>query len=158
MTTPPKKTYRKRYLFPRLLTDVVKQATKPMMDKQGKLYGALIRDWAVIVGDARATISTPKRLQFPTTEAAGATLHLEVHPAHAPELQYATAQIIEQCARYFGYKAIDRVVIHADYAQVKPSSADTGGDAKAKEARPDKAEAIRMLAALRTQLQSGDDK
>ncbi len=115
MSSPTKKTYRKRHLFARSVSDVVKEATKPLMSKQGKLYGALLRDWAQIVGVERATVTRPQRLQFATTEASGAILHIDARPAAAPELTYAHEQILEQCARYFGYRAIERIVIHATH-------------------------------------------
>jgi hypothetical protein len=115
MSTKPQKTYRKKRLFPRTLSDVVKEATKPFMDKQGKLYGALLRDWSQIVGEERARLTRPQRLQFVTQEASGAILHIEARPHAAPELSYATEQMLEQCARYFGYRAIARIVIHATH-------------------------------------------
>ena len=112
----PKKEYRKRHLFARSLNEVVKNATKPLMDKQGKLYGALLANWTQIVGEERAAISRPAKLQFPTKEGAtGATLHLNVNPAKAPEMQYELEQITEQCARYFGYRAITRIICHPDH-------------------------------------------
>lgn len=109
---PSKPGYRKQRLFPRALDEVVKAATRPLMDKQGKLYGALLRDWASIVGAARANVTRPQRLQFPHNEASGATLHLDVRPAASPALSYEIAEMLEQCARYFGYRAIDRIVLH----------------------------------------------
>ena len=112
MSAPTKKPFRKRHLFARSVSDVMKEATKPLMSKQGKLYGALLRDWAQIVGAERARVTRPQRLQFPTTEASGAVLHIDARPAAAPELAYAQEQMLEQCARYFGYRAIDRIVIH----------------------------------------------
>ena len=115
MSAPSKKPYRKRHLFARSVMDVVKEATKPLMTKQGKLYGALLRDWAQIVGAERATTTRPERLQFPTNETEGAILHLAVRPAVAPELAYVQEQLLEQCARYFGYRAIHRIVIHATH-------------------------------------------
>ena len=45
VSTPTKKPYRQRRLFPRSLQEVVKAATKPMMDKEGKLMGALLAEW-----------------------------------------------------------------------------------------------------------------
>ncbi len=115
MSTLPKKEYRKRRLFPRSLEEVVKDATKPLMSKQGKLMGALLRDWTQIVGSERAAVTRPQRLQFASSEASSATLHLAVRPAAAPELAYATEQMLEQCARYFGYRAITRIVLHATH-------------------------------------------
>lgn len=109
------KTFRKRRLFPRALHDVVREATQPLMSKQGKIYGALLRDWTQIVGAERAAVTRPDRLQFSTTETSGATLHLLARPAAAPELAYATEQMLEQCARYFGFRAVNRIVIHASH-------------------------------------------
>lgn len=119
MKSKAKKPFRKRHLFARSVEDVVKEATKPLMHKQGKIYGALLRDWKKIVGEQRASLTHPDRLQFPTTDATGATLHLLARPAAAPELAYETEQMLEQCARYFGYRAITRIVIHASHALAK---------------------------------------
>jgi hypothetical protein len=115
MSAPAKKPYRKRHLFARSVMDVVKEATKPLMTRQGKLYGALLSDWSQIVGAERASVTRPQRLQFPTDDTSGAILHLAVRPAIAPELTYVQEQILEQCARYFGYRAIHRIVIHATH-------------------------------------------
>lgn len=115
MSTASKKPYRKRHLFARSVSDVVKEATKPLMGKQGKLYGALLSDWAQIVGPARAAVTRPERLQFSTPEASGATLHVHARPSAAPELAYEREAMLEQCARYFGYRAIERIIIHATH-------------------------------------------
>ena len=115
MSTEPKKPYRPRRLFPRSVAEIVTQATKPLMDQRGKLYGALLRDWAVIVGDGRAAVTKPDRLQF--TGKDEAVLHLLVKPSAAPEMAYVEQQILEQCARYFGYRAINRLVLHATHGQ-----------------------------------------
>ena len=115
MTKPAKKPYRKRHLFARSIVDVVREATKPLMHKQGKIYGALLSDWAEIVGPARAKVTRPERLQFATSDSLAATLHIQARPHAAPELVYAQTQILEQCARYFGYRAIERIIIHATH-------------------------------------------
>lgn len=107
---------RRGSLFPRTLGDVVKKATQPLMDKQGKVYGALLRDWATIVGPERAATTRPQCLKWPNQNAEGAVLHLDVAAAIAPELSYETQQLLEKCARYFGYKAINRIVIHPSHA------------------------------------------
>lgn len=106
---------RRGSLFPRALGDVVKKATQPLMDKQGKLYGALLRDWATIVGPERAKTTRPQCLKWPNQNAEGAILHLDVAAAIAPELAYETEQLLEKCARYFGYRAINRIVIHPSH-------------------------------------------
>lgn len=113
MNKATQKPYRKRHLFARSVEEVVKSATKPLMGKQGKLYGALLADWGKIVGELRARVTRPERIQFPSTEASGAILHLSVRTSMALEISYQQEQILEQCARYFGYRAIERIVLHA---------------------------------------------
>lgn len=103
---------RRRHLFPRTVGDVITAATKPLMHKQGKIYTALLRDWTSIVGQERAAVTRPERLQFRGADTQEAILHLAVRPAAAPELAYVTDQILEQCARYFGYRAVTRIVLH----------------------------------------------
>lgn len=116
MTSPTQNKPRRRgILFPRALGDVMKTATKPLMDKQGKLYGALLRDWPTIIGPERATQTRPQRLQWQSKDASSAILHLDVAASVAPELAYEHEQMIEKCARYFGYRAITRIVIHPSH-------------------------------------------
>jgi len=110
---------RRGSLFPKTLGDAIKHATQPLMDKQGKLYGALLRDWPTIVGADRAKNTRPQCLKWPNQQAEGAVLHLDVAAAIAPELAYETEQMLEQCARYFGYRAINRIVIHPSHQFVK---------------------------------------
>lgn len=108
-------TFRKRRLFPRTLDEVVKATTKPMMDAQGSFTVKLLRDWPQIVGVAAAKQMQPKRVIFPHKDTTGGILHLSVTPELAPEITYRVEAIIEQIARYTGFKAIDRIIIHADY-------------------------------------------
>jgi hypothetical protein len=114
--TTPKPTYRKRRLFPRTLNEVVKVTTKPMLDAQGNFTIKLMRDWTEIVGRDAAKSMQPKKVIFPKTETTGGILHLSVTPELAPEIAYRATAIIEQIARYTGFKAIERIIIHADYA------------------------------------------
>ena len=166
MSKPSKKPYRKRHLFARSVMDVVKEATKPLMTKQGKLYGALLRDWPQIVGTERAAVTRPDRLQFTTDDTSGAILHLAVRPSVAPELAYVQEQILEQCARYFGYRAITRLVIHAthegfathnnDAHEVPPAAAPTMPAAPLPSTIPNEMRSV--LERISTHLASPSDK
>lgn len=156
---------RRGSLFPKTLGDVVKQATKPLMDKQGKLYGALLRDWSVIVGPERAKTTRPQCLKWPSAQAEGAVLHLDVSPAIAPELAYETEQLLEKCARYFGYKAIVRIVIHPSHGlsgqQTAPAkSPRERREVVAQDGRADEATPNTMMDILQRMRQriAGDDK
>lgn len=121
---------RRGSLFPKTLGDAVKKATQPLMDKQGKLYGALLRDWAAIAGPERAKTTRPQCLKWPNQNAEGAVLHLDASPAIAPELAYETEQLLEKCARYFGYRAINRIVIHPNHQLADPKKVEKPTPAK----------------------------
>ena len=112
----PKPAYRKRRLFPRTLDEVVKVTTKPLMDAQGSFTIKLLRDWNSIVGADAAKYMQPKKVIFPHTETSGGILHMSVTPEIAPEIQYRLEAIIEKIARYTGFKAIERIIIHTDYS------------------------------------------
>ncbi len=156
---------RRGSLFPKTLGDAVKKATQPLMDKQGKLYGALLRDWATIVGPERAKTTRPQCLKWPNQNAEGAILHLDVAAAIAPELAYETEQLLEKCARYFGYKAIDRIVIHPNHSlsgqQAAPAkSPRERRQVVAQDVRADEATPNTMMDILQRMRQriAGDDK
>ncbi|MEJ0009607.1 MAG: DUF721 domain-containing protein [Alphaproteobacteria bacterium] len=108
-------TKRPRRLFPRALGEVVKTATAPVMKQQGKFYSALRRDWAQIVGEERAGFLRPLKVQFTGPEQKDAVLHLEVSAAKAPEIAYMEAALLEQMARYFGYRAVTKLVLHPSH-------------------------------------------
>jgi hypothetical protein len=112
MNAPTKPTYRKRRLFPRTLDEVVKTSTKPLMDDNGNFTIKLMRDWGNIVGHDAAKYMQPKKVIFPKTETTGGILHLDVSPEIAPELQYRLEAVMEQIARYTGFKAIERIILH----------------------------------------------
>lgn len=145
---------RRGSLFPKTLGDAIKHATKPLMDKQGKLYGALLRDWPTIVGPERAKNTRPQCLKWPNQQAEGAVLHLDAAASIAPELQYETAQMLEQCARYFGYKAIARIVIHPSHELGAQQAATKPAPVKTEVAPTDMMEILHRM----RQRIAGDDK
>ena len=90
-----------------------------VMDAQGNFTMKLMRDWVSIVGSEAAKTIQPKKVVFPHTEATGGVLHINVAPEIAPELQYRQEAIIEQIARYTGFKAIERIILHPDHSLSK---------------------------------------
>lgn len=107
MSTP----YRKRYLFPRSLKEVVHAATQPLMGEQHQMLALLLRDWSEIVGANMARQIMPAKVVFSKNSTQDGVLTLKV-PAHlAPEIPYMSPQILEQLARYIGYQAITRITV-----------------------------------------------
>lgn len=94
----------------RALGEAVAELTRPIIGRRGFTRGALIGDWAAIVGDRLAASSLPERIAYIGKRASGGTLHLRVASGGlAMELQHFEPVLIERINAYFGYPAVARV-------------------------------------------------
>lgn len=81
----------------------------------GFLQSAIVARWAEIVGAHYGAHSIPEGLSFPTGKRSGGSLRIVVTGAFAPLLKAVEPQIIDRVNRFFGYAAVDRVVLrHGD--------------------------------------------
>jgi len=96
--------------------------TRPVFGRHGFASGALIADWAAIVGSAVATHTLPVRIRFPGTERRGGTLIVKVASGgFALELQHLEPLVIERINAYFGWKAVDRLrLIQGPLPEARP--------------------------------------
>lgn len=86
------------------------RVTKPVFGKHGFVSGALVVDWAAIVGSAVASHTLPIRIKFPPKERGEGTLEIKVaSSAFATELQHLEPLIVERINGYFGWKAVARL-------------------------------------------------
>jgi len=84
--------------------------TRPVFGKHGFVSGALVVDWAAIVGSAVASHTLPLRIKFPPQERGDGVLEIKVaSSAFATELQHLEPLIIERINGYFGWKAVARL-------------------------------------------------
>lgn len=102
----------------RAIGSYVPKLTRKAFEKYGFSAAALLTDWETIVGKEIAGYALPERLKWPRSvgysddveEGAqgrpGAKLVLRVDPAHALEVEYQGAQILERINAYFGYRAV----------------------------------------------------
>ncbi|HSV28738.1 MAG TPA: DciA family protein [Candidatus Omnitrophota bacterium] len=88
----------------------VDRITKPVFGKHGFVSGALIVDWASIVGSAVASHTLPVQIKFPPKERAQGTLVVKVaSSAFATELQHLEPLVLERINGYFGWQAVSRL-------------------------------------------------
>lgn len=88
----------------------VDRVTKPVFGKHGFISGALVVDWAAIVGSAVASHTLPLRIKFPPKERGEGTLEIKVaSSAFATELQHLEPLIVERINGYFGWNAVARL-------------------------------------------------
>ncbi len=91
-------------------------------EKYGFHSAEIITSWAAVAGADIALISAPERLKWPRSAsvaresadfdaAGGATLILRVDPAHALDVEYRAAEILDRINRHFGYQAVSTLKI-----------------------------------------------
>ena len=84
--------------------------TSPIRKKRGLTELAIISDWPKIIGNRLAQECIPLRI----SQGAGAnngTLYIQVTGVLALELQHMQTQVIERINGYFGYQAINRLIL-----------------------------------------------
>lgn len=103
---PPPRANRARQVS-ELLPDVGRAAFR----RFGFVQSSVISRWPEIVGEKYARVSAPDSLRFPHGERTRGTLTLTVAGAHATMMQHITPEIVERVNRFFGYAAVERIVI-----------------------------------------------
>ena len=95
---------------PRALAAAVARITKPIFGKRGFAQGAILTDWATIVGPHLAGHTVPERIAHTGGRRGDGTLHLRVDTgALALELQHLEPLLVERVNGYFGYRAVARL-------------------------------------------------
>nr|WP_234419190.1 DciA family protein [Sphingomonas sp. EC-HK361] len=99
-----------------LLPDVGRAAFR----KFGFVQSSIVSRWGEIVGEKLSRVSTPESIRFPVGRKQDGILTLTVRGAHAPMMQHITPEIVERVNRFFGYVAVERVVIRQGEVAVRP--------------------------------------
>ena len=95
----------------RSVAELLPDAGRASFRKFGFVQHAIVSRWGEIVGQRYAGVSAPESIRFPAGKRANGTLTLTVAGAHAPMMQHVLPEIIERVNRFFGYPAVERVVI-----------------------------------------------
>ena len=101
----------KRASGPRSYGDVARKLLTPALRRQGFAQHEIVTRWSTIVGALLGSKSIPERLKFPSQERRGGTLFVRVESAFALEFQHLTPQILDRVNTYYGYTAVEKVVI-----------------------------------------------
>lgn len=90
---------------------MVARIARPLFRRRGFAEGAIITDWAAIVGAHLSSVALPERLVFDRGKRDQGLLVVRVPSAFGPELQHLSPQIIERINVHFGYPAVARLKI-----------------------------------------------
>ena len=83
----------------------------PVFRRQGFARHEIITRWTTIVGPSLGEHSQPERINFPRGDRSGGTVFVRVEGAFALELQHRGPEILERLNTYFGYSAVEKIVI-----------------------------------------------
>ncbi len=111
----------------RSVAELLPDAGRASFRKFGFVQHSVVSRWAEIVGQRYAGVSSPESIRFPHGKRSNGVLTLTVAGAHAPMMQHVAPEIVERVNRFFGYPAVDRVVMRQGVvakAPVRPLKAD----------------------------------
>lgn len=99
---------------PRPLARMIPRIAGKALGRHGQAFGALLTEWASIMGPELGARTIPGKLSFPgrgreSRSREGGTLSIRAHASVALELQHAEPQILERINQFFGYPAVARI-------------------------------------------------
>lgn len=91
--------------------NLLKRVATPICQQYGFVNATLLMDWHLIVGEKFAAICQPEKIIFPSQKRNNGLLYVATSSGFAPELSYLEAMIVDKVNKYFGYNAVQRLVI-----------------------------------------------
>lgn len=85
--------------------------TSKAMRQKGFMKTEIVTKWGSIVGEDFQYTVLPVSLNFPRGQKIGATLTVRTHSALAPLIQQSSQHIMDKINIYFGYGAVERLMI-----------------------------------------------
>lgn len=90
---------------------LLKKVATPICQQHGFVAATLLMDWQLIVGEKFAAICQPEKIVFPNYKRNNGLLYVATSSGFAPELSYLESMIVDTVNKYFGYNAVQRLVI-----------------------------------------------
>lgn len=90
---------------------LLKKVATPICQQHGFVAATLLMDWKLIVGEKFAAICQPEKIVFPGYKRNNGLLYVATSSGFAPELSFLEPMIVDTVNKYFGYNAVQRLVI-----------------------------------------------
>lgn len=95
------------------VADLVPGAGQAAFRRFGFIQSSIVSRWKEIVGERYAAVSAPESIRFPQGKKSDGTLTLAIGRAVGPMMQHVEPEILERVNRFFGYRAVARIVLRA---------------------------------------------
>ncbi len=107
----------------RAVADIVPDVGRAAFRKFGFVQSSVVSRWSEIVGERYAHASAPESIRFPHGKREHGVLTVVATGAHAPMMQHVAPTLIERVNRFFGYAAVEKVVIRQGSLPPQPRRA-----------------------------------
>jgi hypothetical protein len=105
----------------RAVADLLPSVGGAAFKRYGFVQSGIVTRWAEIVGPKYAGVSSPESIRFPPGKKAEGVLTVTVKGAHASMMQHIAPEIVERVNRFFGYAAVQRLVLRQGNVAARPS-------------------------------------
>ena len=95
----------------RSFKDTLPTEAKRILNKKGKIYNETLDNWKYLVGKDLFKICYPKSFKG-SNKINGSSLNIMVKRGSEVDLEYSKKDIIKKINTYFGYQAIERIVLN----------------------------------------------
>jgi len=95
----------------RSFKDTLPTEAKRILNKKGKIYNETLDNWKYLVGKELFKVCYPKSFKG-SNKINGSSLNIMVKRGSEVDLEYSKKDIIKKINTYFGYQAIERIVLN----------------------------------------------
>ena len=108
----------------RSFKDTLPTEAKRILNKKGKIYNETLDNWKYLVGKDLFKVCYPKSFKG-SNKINGSSLNIMVKRGSEVDLEYSKKDIIKKINTYFGYQAIERIILNTfdgNFEKVKDKS------------------------------------
>ena len=95
----------------RSFKDTLPTEAKRILNKKGRIYNETLDNWKYLVGKDLFKVCYPKSFKG-SNKINGSSLNIMVKRGSEVDLEYSKKDIIKKINTYFGYQAIERIILN----------------------------------------------
>ena len=96
---------------PKKISDFTNKIVDPIIQKKSYVFSKVFLLWEEITHES-LTFCEPLKITNKKNNRGLSNLHVQLNSAYAPQFNYKSIRIIEKINSYFGYKVIDKIILH----------------------------------------------
>ena len=98
---------------PKKISDFTNKIVNPIIQKKSFLFSRILMLWQELIGE-NEVFCEPIKIVDNSNKKSLKSLHVRLNSAYAPEFNFKSIRVIEKINSHFGYKVIDKIILHHD--------------------------------------------